>query len=660
MIAAVTVVLLVVIIFLMLYMSMLRSSSEHRTAIESAAIAAAKDISRIVVNTPEFGYVSLTTEPPIGTDTKAADNWYQEVRSINELMATSRLALIIADGMGDDFMKQLAVSDLNNVKKVKDDLVTEITSAIQPGGSAKDAAGNLITPYINAERVYLKNQAKGNSSYVPNSLVLTLGGVEGGIETSTPAPTPLSKGACTGKEANGRYLSETNIPFLGSDFVFGSVTRRVSLCDKDKFRVTVPGLPYQMPAVLKADATQQFSDQGKTWTVAYSACASAGSTEPPRPAPGALTISFPDGPSASFGRPGMCWSSPLIAAAKMDVYQVESGDFITDKPPSQLSPATGPFSQNSPAPAAEVVKLALYDWLRCGGSRVNIDSVLTLNSGMGFNPPSTPTTKWRAPDPANPGGIQVLGDIPTGVMHIYTFNPDGTIKYVSKDITPYPYTVVGEKQFYSELNDTTEIVTADPAESWKLTNIKYFTLNQGIKIGEIVGTNNFDLYVRDLSRNLGTISGGKHGGERLDDNPLVSQNVIKWGRRENVVAGEEHESPRLVAYASGETLAGPVGGLVIGVVNGLIGTANGSSTGNPGLGSPNPISRQDDFASSSVPAPTYNKYTQGPGGGGIRPAYTKNGVCADIRFRRQVKVGDLLFGLGGARVGYVGEMLPAP
>lgn len=57
MVAAVTVIGLLVIIFALLYMNMVRSGTEHKTAIEAAAIAAAKDISRIVIDSPECGLV---------------------------------------------------------------------------------------------------------------------------------------------------------------------------------------------------------------------------------------------------------------------------------------------------------------------------------------------------------------------------------------------------------------------------------------------------------------------------------------------------------------------------------------------------------------------------------------------------------------------------
>ena len=60
-IAAITVGLIVALIFFCLnYARLLGSNSEQKKAIEAAALAAASDLSAIVIPTVEFGYVSLS------------------------------------------------------------------------------------------------------------------------------------------------------------------------------------------------------------------------------------------------------------------------------------------------------------------------------------------------------------------------------------------------------------------------------------------------------------------------------------------------------------------------------------------------------------------------------------------------------------------------
>ncbi|NJL73487.1 MAG: hypothetical protein HC888_19155 [Candidatus Competibacteraceae bacterium] len=80
---------------------MLGTNSEQRTAIEAAALAAARDLSMIAIDTPDYGFVSLSDSAPIGSTTAAADNFYTPVRSINGIIGTLRLDMIIADKLGD-------------------------------------------------------------------------------------------------------------------------------------------------------------------------------------------------------------------------------------------------------------------------------------------------------------------------------------------------------------------------------------------------------------------------------------------------------------------------------------------------------------------------------------------------------------------------------
>ncbi len=75
-----------VILFMLGYVRILGSHSEQRTAIESAALAAAKDLSRIVVEDPNFGLISLSDAAPVGTNTAAGDRYFMPVHGINTLL----------------------------------------------------------------------------------------------------------------------------------------------------------------------------------------------------------------------------------------------------------------------------------------------------------------------------------------------------------------------------------------------------------------------------------------------------------------------------------------------------------------------------------------------------------------------------------------------
>lgn len=681
MVAATALLLVAVMLFGLSYLSVNRGNLGQKSAAEAAALAAAQDIGRIVVNTPECGLVSLCDEPPVGSDTLADDNYFVEVRSINELLATARLNCIIADSLGDAQLKRFALADRANVLAAKERLIDEIKKTLKPGGSAKDSRGNTVKPFDDAEAIYLKNQAK-LSTYVAGSLKLSLGVLEGGIATQSALPSPESKASVNpNQKMNGCYVSELNIPYNGTDFVFASIGKSAALGDLSKFKDSISGLPYQIPAAVLVQADQKFVDQGREYLQHFAACATPGS-DVQHPLAGALTVSFPDGPVPELESPKDLLNWTEMQKAKCDILTSENGDFPVDLG-SEISAYSGqpPDWISSPPSAANVFRLGLYDWIRSAGSRVNIDSVLNmLGSNAEFDKPSPEKVTWKTTNPVDLGLITV-GQVPQGIVHVYSFNSSGNVLYRSKPVKPYPYMVAAHKQLYAELQNGEKLKS--DVEKWKLTGISFGAikksmsesplaitclsrnsavgtsgsslawLNQSLfysdsyevggkgpppqakgppskngqytggggtatfelKTADIEGTENFDFYVRDVVRNRGK-SGGTHQGEIMNSDAV--------SHRFQTINHENYE-------------------------------VGGSKSG--GSGAPPIVSRQDDFASNSVPFPSYQGYTYGQDPGEPRPTYTKNGTAVEIRFRRQVKVGALSVLLGGFDVGYIGEML---
>ena len=116
----------------------------------------------------------------------------------------------------------------------------------------------------------------------------------------------------------------------------------------------------------------------------------------------------------------------------------------------------------------------------------------------------------------------------------------------------------------------------------------------------------------------GTISGGKHGGEPLDDTLIAM--------------APSHD------YGTG-----------------------GSGCGGKGSGSPPLLAAQSDFGDpppQAFPAP-FVTYQNGSSPGSVRPSYTRTGLCGSVRFRRQVQVqGAIATALGTTLYkdqGYIGQ-----
>lgn len=619
-VTAVTVgIIVAILIFMVGYVRLMGTQTERKTAIESAALTAAREMSKIVVENNDFGMVGLSDSAPVGTDTQAADNFYTSVHGINTILGTTLLDYIIADSLGDTELKNLAIQDYNKARTAADQLKTALVNAIAPGGSGTDKDGNAVTPYAAAENAYKKAQVRmaGASSYQPGSLQLSLGSVQGGLSTNIPTPAGWGGSFPSSATIANHYRSYTPINYDGRTWVFAGIGDSVKLVDNKKWVTSSSGLPWQHQTVVRAEAVHNVNNNGSNQQLKTVACAQPASVFDPKPAPGALVISFPDGipdGTCSMNRIldlyGECLSDSDDAS---DMYISSGGDYPTDAGTTIVADNTGwPFPYDTLQTGANACKIAVYDWYKRAGTKASVSAVVNMHS-TAFNQPTPLKVQWP------PGGSASI-QIPNGVAEIFRFDPNGNVTMQSKVITPSPYYVVSDQQ---TLFESFEVLTHGASTSQTVTPI-----NLGPPIddpyGKLTLTTKYDLYIRDFARRPGKATGGKHAGEPIEDDPFVTFNK---GTVNIAAAGKGgHAEFDSVSWGSqGAKQKGP-------------------SVGN-GAGALPMIMPQEDFAF------TYNNasqsmevfrdpaaYKQFPVGSGKRLTYQKNGVVCDIRFRRQVQV----------------------
>ncbi|CAN5464573.1 hypothetical protein BH10CYA1_BH10CYA1_46810 [soil metagenome] len=522
------------------YVRLIGSSAEQKKAIESAALAAATDISGLVVNTDEFGYVSLSDAAPIGQSTNAQDQLSMPVHSINTIIGTARLDLIIADQMNDQTMRQFAILDANNAQKAAKRLIIAINAALLPGGKVVDKDGRWLYPYVDAINAYNANDIRmtGTSYYVPDSMKLTLGSITGGIATNTPVPRPAASAVVPpDQQVEGFYRSDMNIKYLNQDFVFASVGKSSTLADPKLF---VAGgdtaLPYCIPTIVKAEANQFIATTMNGDQVHAVACGVPSSLYDPLPAPGSLSLSFPDGPV-----PEIKTVSDIFNNAQMNDVAKQStlltpvgGDFPWD-PGSSMSQMNWPLNNAVNPPIGVVFRGAFYDWIRRAGCKAQIDQVLSVPAAP-LDAPNPATVVYAPITTAGGTTGTALGPVPGGIIHIFKFDPSGAVVYRSSALKPYPYSVSSHKQMYAEsLNAiTNSTVPKFVIKPPLLPDVK------GVKnvAGELDFTNTWDVYIRDEVRNPGTSLGGKHGGEPLDNTQVAMDvgDVLRANRRPPVTS----------------------------------------------------------------------------------------------------------------------------
>src|ERR1700733_14830175 len=110
--------------------------SRVQSIVEAASLLAANDLSRIVINDPNFGYVGLSSYPPTGRATCAADGEPLPVTGINTLVGTIRQNTFIARELGNDTMYARADADRSRLCTTIKELNTALKDSLS-GDSKK-------------------------------------------------------------------------------------------------------------------------------------------------------------------------------------------------------------------------------------------------------------------------------------------------------------------------------------------------------------------------------------------------------------------------------------------------------------------------------------------------------------------------------------------
>ncbi|HEY9715717.1 MAG TPA: hypothetical protein V6C72_19740 [Chroococcales cyanobacterium] len=470
-------IVVVILLFGLKYTRFLGADLEQSKAIEAAALAAARDLTKIVIEDPYFGFISLSDSAPIGTDTTAQDGYYMPVTGINTLLATIRLDLIIAGYANDPIMTKLAIDDYNRALQAKDRLNSALQEAILRGGSALDMDGNTVNPAADALDAYNANVMRMTgdpAKLVPGSFKLTLGFVNN-LVTNTVIPTPSSVASVpANQQSNGFYRANMVIPYGGKDFVFAGLGDSVALVDHKVFLSSLAGLPYSIATVVRCEADEQYQDKEQNGrpvkrTIHAAAAAEAAAVRDMRPHPGAFTITVYGGPIPELETAGSLMTQGQLVNSPCDSVQTPlTGDY----PPAPLSWYSMPelqYADPKHPTMGGATSIAFYDWVRRGGSRLSVKSVIDmlntrLDAGIGAN-----------------------------AVHKFDINSSGQIDYVALSATTVNMPV-SQKQWRA------------------ISGLGFSSTNKTV----------YDVQLTDFVYQPGRQSGGRHGGETLEGDAALS------------------------------------------------------------------------------------------------------------------------------------------
>jgi hypothetical protein len=464
-------ILLSILFFGLNYTRILGAHDQQRTAIEAAALAAARDLTSIVVEDPNCGFVSLSDVAPVGSGTIAGDNYYLSVKGINTLLATTRLDMIIADQFNDPVMQQLAQRDYDDALAAQDGL-SKTLSAVVAGGTGIDANGKVVNPLQDALQAYKSNSVRmlgpNKCQLVENSLKLSLGCISNDESTTTPIPQPAQFAQMSDSgQSNGCYLPYVNAPYGSKNFVFCATAKDIHLVDGKKVQSLIGGLPYQLPSIVicQADEIYRYSDNHadvSTKIVHVRACAEPACVNDNVPAPGSLQLGFPEGKPSTMNSLQDLLVHPLNKAPA-DYVLTSRKD---DSPPAVATPFTIMSGATQHPVFGVILHTAVYDWIRRARTKPNLQAIA---GGISQN--------FQDTDPSSAHALN------------FDFVDNGSILITSVPISANTRYVISQDQYLGA---------------------------SGMALQEFVNTpqqTSYDLVIKDYTFVQGRTNGGRHAGE---------------------------------------------------------------------------------------------------------------------------------------------------
>ncbi|MDZ4838214.1 MAG: hypothetical protein SGJ27_30900 [Candidatus Melainabacteria bacterium] len=435
-----------------------------QTVVDGAGLLAANDLSKMIINDRNFGFVSLSNYPPIGRATLARDGEPLPVIGINTLVGTIRQNTIVAHELGNSAMLRLADVD----RKALDETTEDINSLIK-----KSLNGTLDTRAIDIQGKEvdpLKSATEFINAHLPGvarleSIELSNGWLKNGGMSTIKTPEPQQFAQLKPNEVRaGEYKAFMNVPAFGRPFTFAGLGPSSRIVSNSEFE---PADNKHINTIVKIDCV---ISQKNPWlpflpagsdpktrmrVVAY--CQPY--TMPDLGPKGLMTLRFSGQPVAGL----LSWNDFLkdanFADKQVATYDVIGGDYPIDKGAALNQ------TERFPEPGtAEQFGEHLYYWLRNGHLQPRLGEVLAM----------------------------VNAPFKVGMKDIYAyeFAKDGTISRRLIDRDPFPVGATADSQ-YSAMADT-----------------------------RIQGGLAPIILFRDNVKNLGTENGGKHGGQPLAGNPL--------------------------------------------------------------------------------------------------------------------------------------------
>ncbi len=387
-IAFIVVIGLLLFQFQMLFLERQKAQS----AAESAALEAATQLSRIVVDDSNWGYVSLSNHAASGKKTLAMDGEPLPVFAVNDVLATVRTEKLLANSLNSAAMHEVADEDYAKSNQTCQSLQSALLDSVKCANKNKftDYDGKSVSTYAAARKMFEKNFpdiARGKAKLT--DLTVSCGWLNNGSTTMTPDPEKKKSG-----KSNHYYPSFVNLPVGEADFYFAGASERPVLVDSHRFQKP-DGKQFCSAVLVTAEVTYYKGADGsgspKAPTPSHTICVTAAALPPSAPYQGAVGTFVVASPQGYVDKVDRLRSAiDLVDFNKVSArHQLAAGgDFPVDSG-SRLIDAPATKERTVARSTAE----AFFSWLRTNLGRASLASILDVMDqpfdGAGISPDST-------------------------------------------------------------------------------------------------------------------------------------------------------------------------------------------------------------------------------------------------------------------------------
>jgi len=455
--------------------------TNQNRALNAAALTAANDLGRIVINDPYFGYVGLVDRTPVGTSLTAGDGYPLPVRSINTIIGALRAQEEAIKNVLDPNTQQMLMGywldDYNALQTTVTSLNTALTNSMTQGATKPtDAYGNSVDTFTDAQNAYSAN------AFGTNNFQMTLGWCPN-LGTNLKTPYKDSSVSASQMTLSNAYLAFQDItyPFTGYNehFIFTAMNSVPALVSGAGFATDTSSLTYAVPDVLKVEGDRASSFLGlfsgtAGYTIHGIVYAIPGSAAVQPMNPGSLVLGFPDGQIPELATVQSLISDTGLSATNLSIYTDSTGDYPTATAPASSSALAAPSSLPTYLTSVNTVSagvgMLIYDWIRRAGPNFDVKAIKNLLS-------TSITSGGTSP-----------------YMVVSTFDSTGSLQMKSLQM---------ENRYTQVSNNQLVAIGANAVESGSTGQV-------------------YDALLIDNVRNAGKTNGGIHGGESTFDIRLTA------------------------------------------------------------------------------------------------------------------------------------------